>query len=404
MLICSIFFLAVTVLPTEDRILMDNKINDAGACDCVVTHSSASADTSLGDVIFEMDMETPTGDCQLLGVEFDGTYFYVSGGASGADVNMVYVIDTLGNLILALDQPEHVDDYWGWRDLAWDGVYNGPDRIDTLYASFNRYVDKFGINFQDTSLEYYGSFPGPGLPVNRALAYKEDSALFYTGNAADLCYKFSKEDSSIQSVENSYYMYGAAYDSDISSGGHIWWHSQDSTTSLFFCLIEQMDAFSMNFTGVVFDYTPTIISSGVAGGLCFYEDFRGMDVLFSLVQGDPVDIIAGIFVRHHAPGVTGGENVQEVKTSDLISCIPNPSKGRASISYMVSGTGRVLLQIYDRNGCLVKTLVDDEATAGFKTICWNGDDNQNKRLPSGVYFIGFETREHRETKKIILLQ
>jgi hypothetical protein len=402
MLINGVLFLIVTVVPTEDRIWMDNT-NAAGVCDYMMTYRSASIDTSLGDVIFEMDVETPTNDCQLLGVEFDGTYFYITGGASGADTNKVYVIDTIGNLVLTLDQPEHVDDYWGWRDLAWDGVYTGLDRIDTLYASFNRYVDKFGINFQDTSLEYYGAFTGPGLPVNRALAYNIDSAWFYTGNAVDSCYKFSKKDSSLQSVDNSYYMYGAARDNDILSGEHIWWHSQDSTASKFYCLIEQMDAVSMNFTGVIFDYTPTIINSGIAGGLCYYDNFRGMDVLFALVQGDPVDIIAGIFVRHYSPGIDGGENTEEIKTSDLIACVPNPTKGRTSISYVTSEKGRVLLQIYDKTGCLVKTLVDGEATVGCKTVCWNGDDNQHKRLPSGVYFVEFATREHRETKKIILL-
>jgi hypothetical protein len=376
---------------------------DVGRRDYMMTRRNALIDTSLGDVIFEMDVETPTGDCQLLGVEFDGTYFYVTGGASGADTNKIYVLDTLGHLVLTLNQPPHVDDYWGWRDLAWDGVYVGPDRIDTLYASFNRNVDKFSINFQDTILECYDSFPGPGLPINRALAYKQDSAWFYTGNAADSCYKFSKKDSSIQSVENSYYMYGAAYDSDVSSGGNIWWHSQDSTSPMFYCLIEQMDAVSMNFTGVIFDYTPTIISSGIAGGLCFYEDFRGMDVLFALVQGDPVDIIAGIFVRYHSPGVDDGEDVQQVKPSDLVSCVPNPSKGRVTISYVASGAGRVLLQIYDRNGCLIKTLVDGDVTIGCRAVYWDGDDNLHKRLPSGVYFIKFETGEHRETRKIILL-
>ena len=403
MLVYSFLLLTVTALRAEDRILIDRQINDICLRNGFRTFNGASADTSLGDVIFEMDVETPTGDCQLLGVEFDGTYFYVTGGASGADTNRIYVLDTLAHLVLTLNQPPHVVDYWGWRDLAWDGVYVGPDRIDTLYASFNRYVDKFSINFQDTILECYDLFPGPGLPINRALAYKNDSGWFYTGNADDPCYKFSKKDSSIQLVENSYYMYGAAYDSDMSSGGSIWWHSQDSTTSTFFCLIEQMDALSMDFTGVVFGYTPTIISSGIAGGLCFYEDFRGMDVLFALVQGDPVDIIVGIFVRYHSPGVAAEKKVREVKMSDLISCVPNPAKRRTSITYVASGEDKASLRIYDKTGYLVKTLVESDATAGCKTVCWNGDDNQCNILPNGVYFIKFETREHRATKKIILL-
>lgn len=367
-------------------------------------NTEALTDTSLGDVIFEMDVQAPTGDNQLLGVEFDGTYFYVSGGTGWFNSNKVYVIDTLGNVMLALEQPVHVDDYWGWRDLTWDGTYSGVDRIDTLYGSFNRKVDKFGINFVDSTLNYYGCFSGPGLWINRALAYKEDSAWFYTCNSTDLCYKFSKNDSCIQGVANSYHIYGAAYDTDILEGDYVWWHSQDSTSTPFFCLIEQMDAISMNFTGVIFDIVPTMINSGIAGGLCFYEGFRGMDVLFALVQGDPSDIIVGIFVRYHMPGIVEESGVQNINTAGVTPCFPNPTRGRIAISYTTVVAAQVSLQIYDKTGCLVKTLVNNESKIGSETVHWNGEDMQGRRLPSGVYFVRFETQGYKETEKIVLLR
>ncbi len=192
------------------------------------TYIRTHRDTSLGDVIFEMDVETPTGDNQLLGVEFDGTYFYVTGGAGGADPNKVYVIDTAGNVVLALDQPD-IPDYWGWRDLAWDRVYTGADRIDTLYGSCGQVVHKFGINFMDSTLDHYGSFYGPCYPLNRALAFMEDSAWFFTSNGEDsnYNYKFSKTNTRIDSCFNNLYVYGAAYDNDPLEGGTVWWHSQD---------------------------------------------------------------------------------------------------------------------------------------------------------------------------------
>lgn len=363
----------------------------------------ALADTSLGDVIFELDVSTPTGDNQLLGIEFDGRYFYVTGGAAGSDPNKVYVIDTLGNVLFVLDQPEYLTDYWGWRDLTWDGAYTGPDRIDTLYGSFGRHVHRFGINFIDSTLDHYDPFYGP-LNVNRALAYMADSTWFFTGDGRDTCYKFSKTNTYIDSTANYYHMYGAAYDSDVLEGGYVWWHSQDNLGSPFYCVIEQMDAVSMNFTGVFFDVVPTTINSGIAGGLCFYEGFRGMDVLFALVQGNPVDMIAGIFIRYHTPGIVEEVSLQNIGAGGYLSCFPNPVRNGTVISLSPQIESAVSLDIYDKLGNRLKTLVPDQIQKGCQTVYWDGSDDNGLTVPEGVYFVRLETPGYKETRKIVLLR
>ena len=362
-------------------------------------------DTALGDVIFEMDVETPTGDNQLLGIEFDGTYFYVTGGNGGADPNKVYVIDTTGNVILDLDQPD-IPDYWGWRDLAWDRVYAGADRIDTLYGSCGQVVHKFGINFVDSTLEHYGSFYGPCYPVNRALAYMEDSAWFFTSNGEDsnYNYKFSKTNTRIDSSFNNLYMYGAAYDNDLLEGGIVWWHSQEYTPTPFYCYVVGMDVFSMNPTGVSFYVVPTIISSGLAGGLCFYEGFRGMDVLFALVQGNPSDIIVGLFLRYHTPGIAEESNIKASPERSILSISPNPVRDHVVISYTALVPGSVSLCLYDKSGCLVRTLVNGVSISGVNTVNWDGKDEGGKDLPGGVYFLQVWTQRYQGTAKIILLR
>lgn len=411
MIVLLLLFLVSTISWAKNDVIpqSNERIYHTYTYKQITINKNTSIDTSLGDVIFEMDVETPTGDNQILGVEFDGTYFYLTGGASGGYPNKVYVIDTLGNLVMALDQPL-MGTYWGWRDLAWDGIYAGADRIDTLYGSLGDSIDKFGINLMDSTLDYYGSFFGPLWPLNRALAYKDDSAWFFTGSSTDSCYKFSKTQVFIQAVDNYYHIYGAAYDTDVSEGDYIWWHSQDSTTTPFLCLIEQMDANDMEFTGVVFAYVPTIIDNGLAGGLCFYEDFRGMDVLFALVQGDPVDIIVGIFVRFHISGIAYESAVQKLNVSGFTSPISNPIKGHAAISYTTTKSSKVSLKIYDNIGRFTRTLVDKNEPAGAKTVYWDGKDNQRKKLPSGIYFIRFvvdavgETQDYKDIKKVILLR
>jgi hypothetical protein len=408
---CAVIFLIVCTIPilswaeNDGVVPSSDQIHEILASFDLSWTQRVSPDTVLGDVIFEMDVQTPTGDNQLLGIEFDGTHFYVTGGNGGWEPNKVYVIDTLGNVILVLDQPD-IPDYWGWRDLVWDGVYTGSDGIDTLYGSCGTMVHKFGIRFADSTLIHYGFFLGPAYPLNRALAFMEDSAWFFTssGDTSDCNYKFSKASTYIDSCQSSWFMYGAAYDCDVSEGGYVWWHSQDSSGTPFYCLIEQMDAFSMDFTNVVFSYVPSTITSGLAGGLCFYEGFRGMDVLFALVQGNPTDIIVGIFIRHHQTGITEEPRYMCPLMYTGVTCSPNPLRDQGKLVYCTPETGRVLLRIYNRTGCLVRMLVDENEVAGTKVVYWDGKDMSGGTLPNGIYFATLETLQHRETAKIVLLR
>jgi hypothetical protein len=259
--------------------------------------------TDNGYIIFEMDVQAICNDNHLLGVEFDGVRFYITGGNRGTDPNKVYVVDATGTLLWSLDQPSHATG-WGWRDLAWDGVYSGPDRIDTLYASVNNNVDKFSIDLAGGSLIYHGSFPGAENP-NRALAFRPDSTLFYTANWTSHCYKFNKLGVILQSVQNNYSIYGAAYDTLFRE---VYWHSQDDPGTGFDCQISRMDAYTMNFLGTPFGFPlPSGLTDGVAGGLCSGYAYPWGCILYALVQGTPHDYIVGF-----PAGWIDNENIRSV--------------------------------------------------------------------------------------------
>ncbi|MCK4523766.1 T9SS type A sorting domain-containing protein, partial [candidate division WOR-3 bacterium] len=327
----------------------------------------------LGDVIFEMDAETLCMDNQLLGIEFDGTYFYITGGGNAVDPNKVYVLDTLGNLIWTMDQPAHSTS-WGWRDITWDGVYSGPDRIDTLYSSVNDSVDKFGIDLLTGTLNYYGTFPGPQFP-NRALAYNPNNDYFYTASFGSDCYKFSKDSINIDQQPNSFAKYGAAYDTDTLYGDLVWWHTQDGAG----LHIIQTDADSMYFTGIEFDYVPTI-ATGSAGGLSFYEGFRGADVLFALVQGNPQnDAIIGIYVRSDL--TTGIEDERNTAISNTLLSIPNRI-GFGEMSFTVQGNTIVSIIVRNIDG---RTIQEFNNVNPGTILRLNG-----KEMVSGIYFISIK--------------
>ena len=48
--------------------------------------------------------------------------------------------------------------------------------------------------------------------------------------------------------------------------------------------------------------------------------------------------------------------------------------------------GRVVLQIFDVTGRLVRKLVDGKMTAGVHEVTWDGSFDNGSAAPSGMYF------------------
>jgi len=352
---------------------------------CAVYSTTAMV---LGDIVFVIDtLETITGWGGHYGIEFDGTYFYIS--SAFGTYNAIHVIDTLGNLVWTI--PNGTVTTYGMRDLAWDGVYTGPDRIDTLWASDENGNYKFGLDLTTGTFNSYGSFNGPPITVCRALGWDDDDEWFFTANW-DPCYKFSKTNPNIQMATGPTSCYGAAYDTDDLEGGYVWWHGQ---TGPYSAHLTQMNPGDMTLTGVELDINHGI-SGGTAGGLCFYEGFRNMDVLFALVQTEG---IYGIYVRDHVTGVE--EQPSDVKplVFGFAPNMANPVREHAAISYITSIQSHVTLKVYDGTGRLVETLVNSVMPAGTKTVNW---DVQN--VSNGIYFLRLEAENNAATHKMILVK
>jgi flagellar hook assembly protein FlgD len=60
------------------------------------------------------------------------------------------------------------------------------------------------------------------------------------------------------------------------------------------------------------------------------------------------------------------------------------------------------LIVYDVQGRVVRTLLDEEATAGVHEVAWDGSDQAGIPANSGVYLVRMEAREFRSTRKLLL--
>ena len=55
-------------------------------------------------------------------------------------------------------------------------------------------------------------------------------------------------------------------------------------------------------------------------------------------------------------------------------------------------------------GRIVKTLVNDFHTPGFKSVQWNATNERNEPASAGLYLYTIQAGDFRQTKKMVLLK
>ena len=83
---------------------------------------------------------------------------------------------------------------------------------------------------------------------------------------------------------------------------------------------------------------------------------------------------------------------------------PNPFNPETRISFDLRKNNYVSLEIYNIKGQRVKQLVSNQLSAGQHSMVWNGKDDNNKTVSSGIYFYKFKTSDYQATKKMLLLK
>ncbi len=84
---------------------------------------------------------------------------------------------------------------------------------------------------------------------------------------------------------------------------------------------------------------------------------------------------------------------------ELYPAYPNPFNPIATIRFSVGSMHASTLNVYDTNGRLVTTLIDEVLIPGQHTIQWDASP-----LTSGVYFLRFESGSFSQSQKLILIK
>ena len=78
---------------------------------------------------------------------------------------------------------------------------------------------------------------------------------------------------------------------------------------------------------------------------------------------------------------------------------PNPFNPTTTISYQLSAQSDVELSIFDINGKLVETLVNDHVSAGYYNVNWDVSN-----VNSGIYFYRLQAGDLIDTKKMVFMK
>jgi hypothetical protein len=89
---------------------------------------------------------------------------------------------------------------------------------------------------------------------------------------------------------------------------------------------------------------------------------------------------------------------------DLSQNYPNPFNPTTKIEFTLAKSGFVTLQIYDTLGRKVRTLVSEELSSGYKSVIWDGKNDDGDDVASGVYFYQLKVGDFSEPKKMLLLK
>jgi len=63
-----------------------------------------------------------------------------------------------------------------------------------------------------------------------------------------------------------------------------------------------------------------------------------------------------------------------------------------------------MIDIYNLKGQYVRSLVKENVIAGGHQVIWNGRDENNNSVSSGIYFCRLRTKENSDMRKMMLLK
>jgi hypothetical protein len=85
---------------------------------------------------------------------------------------------------------------------------------------------------------------------------------------------------------------------------------------------------------------------------------------------------------------------------------PNPFNPNTTIQYTIPAdySGQLTLKIYDLRGALIRSLVNHSVKPGMHSAIWDGNDENGKKVSSGIYIYQLKIGQYARSNRMILLR
>jgi len=190
------------------------------------------------------------------------------------------------------------------------------------------------------------------------------------------------------SIDGDYAVIGACYDDDNgydSGSAYIFHRSETSWTEQ-----EKITA-SDGADNDYFGWPVSISGDHVLIGAS-YDDDNGDDSGSAYIYYND-----GVFIEE--------EQMNMPVNTILLGNVPNPFNLSTMISFdMAQSSSFVTLDIHNSRGQKVKTLISDRLPPGLHSVLWDGKDEDNNPVGSGIYFYKLVAGDYQEVKNMILLK
>ena len=94
--------------------------------------------------------------------------------------------------------------------------------------------------------------------------------------------------------------------------------------------------------------------------------------------------------------INGFNNLFKIKT--------NPFLSSTKITYLIDSPGASFLKIYDVLGNQIRTFNFNSTKPGWHSVTWNGKNDKNQIVTSGIYFCRLILDSKEITRKLLKLQ
>ncbi len=148
-----------------------------------------------------------------------------------------------------------------------------------------------------------------------------------------------------------------------------------------------------------------IIYSGNANPSNFLYNSSNLYLIFyGEVESDNLDIY---LMKNEINTNTSEENIiQNLSYENIILSqnYPNPFNPLTKINFSLQKSGDTNLKIFNVRGQLIKILVNEYKKSGDYSVIWDGNNNKNRKVSSGVYYYRLQVGNRVKTKSLILMK